>query len=809
MLLAWLMACHVFVSLAAGQTHVLRGRVWDANDNSPLAGAHILLEGTHRGVFTRSDGRFELGRLSEGTYALQVSFLGYETYREDIQVDKDLDLEVYLSPGAAMTAEVVVQATRASGLHPATYTNLNKEELEARNLGQDLPVLISLTPSVIVSSDAGTGIGYTWMNIRGSDNSRINVTINGIPVNDAESHGVWWVNMPDLVSSVDNIQIQRGVGLSTHGSGAFGASVNLLTTDLQPETYAVLNTSAGSFNTLRNTVSFGTGLINGRWAFDGRLSRISSEGFIDRASAELGSYYLSGGYYGERTLIRAISFSGRETTYQAWNGVPGDSLQTNRRFNPSGMYLDADGDVRFYENETDNYQQDHHQLHFSHNFSSGSSLNASLHYTRGKGYYEQYRSNERFSRYGLPDVQIGDELFSRSDLVRRRWLDNHFYGGTYSLLLNPFPSWGLTLGGGMHFYDGDHYGEIIWARYARHADIGHRYYDNNAFKADINQFAKIQHEWSWGLGLFADMQYRYIRYRFLGNAWVLGEVVPLQQEVTHHFFNPKAGLTYTPDDRQRFHAYGGIANREPVRRDYTESSPESRPSPETLRNLELGYRYAGHRLMLGANLYYMNYKDQLILTGEINDVGGYTRKNIPDSYRAGVELEAGFLFSDRLQFSGNLSLSRHIIPEFTETTDVYDNDWNWTGTLQTTYTDTPIAFSPAVVGAGMLTYRPFRWFSAHWESKYVGKQYIDNTGSPDRMLHAYLVNDLRLQLDWEPQRLQSVEFILQIRNLFDAMYETNAWVYKGVVGDQGLVTIDDGYFPQAGRHFMAGVNLRF
>ena len=805
MLLALLLGC-TFQGLAQ---YSVSGRIYDAADGNSLPGAHVRIADSHKGSFADADGYFSLGKLPGGDYELLVTFIGYEPLSYQLALNAPAQLDIPLERRTTMTGEVVVTATRASGNMPVTYTNLGREELAARDLGQDLPFLISLTPSVIVSSDAGTGIGYTWMNIRGSDNSRINVTINGIPVNDAESHGVWWVNMPDLVSSVDNLQIQRGAGLSTHGSGAFGASISLESNNLRDETYAELTSTAGSFNTLRNTVAFGTGLIHDNWAFDGRLSRISSDGYIERASAELGSYYLSGGYYGANTMVRAITFSGREKTYQAWDGVPGDSLQTNRRFNPTGLYYDEQGNIQYYDNETDNYQQDHYQLHLTHAFSPMLLLNTSLHYTYGRGYYEQYRSNERFSRYGLPSVVIGGQEFSRSDLVRRRWLDNHFYGLVYSLQYNNLSRLTATLGGGYHEYDGDHFGEIIWARYASHADIGHRYYDNNGFKRDFNSFVKASYELSGGLSLFADLQYRYISYRFLGNAWVHEEVVPLEQTVRFDFFNPKAGLTWKVDERQTTYLYAGVANREPVRRDFTESSPESRPSHETMHNLELGYRYKSQRLLLAANFYMMNYTDQLILTGEINDVGGYTRRNVDRSYRTGVELEAGYIFNRALSWSGNLTLSRNIIPEFTEFTDRYTNDWEWAGTDENTYTNTVIAFSPSVVGASMLRYEPTGGLSLMFDTKYVGRQYIDNTMSSDRMLDAYLVNNLQLAYAVQSGRMRELELVLQVRNLFDAEYITNAWVYKGVVGDLGMTAIQDGYFPQAGRHFMAGLNLRF
>ncbi len=723
-------------------------------------------------------------------------------------MDGNTRLDFELTPGTSIAEEVVVSAVRAGGRAPVTYTNLAGEELAPRNLGQDLPLLLTSTPSLVSSSDAGTGVGYTWMNIRGSDQSRINVTINGIPVNDAESHGVWWVNMPDVVSSVDDLQVQRGVGLSTHGAGAFGATISLKTESLRQDPYAEVSSSAGSFNTFKNTVQLGSGLINDKWAFNGRLSKIDSEGYIDRAFADLKSFYLSGGYYGQNTLIKAVVFSGKESTYQAWYGVPSDSLERNRTFNPAGMYYD-NGNIRFYDNETDNYQQDHYQLHLTSQLTRGLYLSGALHYTRGRGYYEQYRDNERFSRYNLPGVIIGGEEIDRTDLIRRRWLDNHFYGLTYSLNYNNFEGLEVVFGGGYNEYDGDHYGEIIWARHAVNTDIRDRYYDNNGFKRDFNSFLKTSYELIPGMSLFADLQYRHVSYSFLGQAWVLEEIVPLQQEVRFNFFNPKAGILYQPDPLNTLYLYAGMGNREPVRRDFTESSPESRPRHETLRNIELGYRHQRRDGEFGINFYLMDYKDQLILTGEINDVGGFTRTNIKDSYRLGVEIEGGYSFNDIFMWSGNLTLSRNKIPEFTEHSDKYDNDWNWVGTDIRSYEDTDIAFSPSVIAYSQLGITPFDGFGLYLEGKYVGSQYIDNTMSSDRMLDAYLVNNLRLNYTLQPFSIREVELVFQVNNLFDVKYETNAWIYKGVVGDHGLTVIEDGYFPQAGRHVMAGITLRF
>lgn len=803
------LACSLCISLHLSGQYSIAGTVKDAADGAPLYGAHIIVKNTFKGVYSGTDGGFQIRNLTPGTYELSFSFLGYETKLQQIGLTSDLALEIKLQRNAIMTDELVVQATRATANTPATYTNLNRKELLSGNLGQDLPFMISLTPSMITSSDAGAGVGYTWMNIRGSDYSRINVTINGIPVNDAESHGVWWVNMPDIVASTGNLQIQRGVGLSTHGAGAFGATVSLQTQPLKEEAFAEINSSAGSYNTFKNSVSFGSGLIRKHWAFEGRMSDITSDGYIDRASSKLSSYYLSGAWYGKNTAVKAITFSGKEKTYQAWYGVPGDSLKTNRTFNPAGMYYDSDGALQYYDNETDNYQQDHYQLHLTHAFSGSVTLNISGHYTAGEGFYEQYRANEKFSRYNLPDIILADTLISRSDLIRRRWLDNHFYGFTYSLNLKSLTRWNTTLGGGYNIYSGLHFGEIVWARYALHTGIRHRYYDNDALKKDFNTFFKTDFEIQPGLNLFADLQYRYISYNFLGLTWLKDQIANLQQNVDFHFFNPKFGLNYRLNAANRLYFYAGIGNREPVRKDFTDSSPDSRPSHETMLNIETGYQHQSRRFVFGGNIYLMHYKNQLILTGEINDVGGFTRKNIRKSYRTGIELEAAWLISTALQWNANLTLSRNIIPEFVEFVDVYDNAGNWIEFKKYQYRNTSIAFSPSVLASSQISWQPAEGLNLNLSSKYVGNQYIDNSKSKNRVLDPYWVHNLRIAYSIKPRFVNEVQITAQLNNLLNAMYVTNAWVYKGVAGDQGFTTLQDGYFPQAGRHFLAGISLKF
>ncbi|MEM6297993.1 MAG: TonB-dependent receptor, partial [Bacteroidota bacterium] len=646
-------------------------------------------------------------------------------------------------------------------------------------------------PSIIATSDAGAGVGYTGIRIRGSDATRTNITINGIPLNDAESQGVFWVNMPDFASSVNSLYIQRGVGTSTNGAGAFGASVNIQTEEASDDPFAEINNSYGSFNTWKHNVRFGTGKIGERVSVAGRLSKVTSDGFIDRAFSDLKSFFVTGKYEDVEGghELEANIFSGQEQTYQAWYGVPEAALEEgNRTLN-----------VVDYENETDNYQQDHYQLIYTKRGLFGLNLNANaaLHYTYGRGYFEQYRADDELADYGISPVTLGDTTVENSDLIRRRWLDNDFYGIVYNL--NYYgDKLDLHLGGGWNRYEGAHFGEVIWAEFASNSEIRERYYDNDATKTDFNTFLKATYEPVDQLSLFADLQIRQVNYEFLGfdNE---GRNVTQDDQLT--FFNPKFGARFTSNAHQAYLSYA-VAHREPNRNDYTESTPRSRPNPEVLRNVEAGYSYSKGVLNLFGNFYYMNYKDQLVVTGAVNDVGAYTRQNVAKSYRLGVELGAEANW-EKVSLKGNLTLSRNKIQEFTEFLDDFDNG----GQIQNTYTDTDIAFSPSVVGAAEVTYRPAKGLELSFLNKYVGEQFLDNTQSDTRKIDAYFVSDLRLQYQFKTKPFKNVGLNLLINNIFDIEYEANGYTFGYLAG--GATTYENFFFPQAGTNFLLGLQVRF
>ena len=806
--------------VAQTRSVIISGKVTDAETEEPLYGAAVRLVGYGQGAVTQADGTFKIPGVRTGRdYIVEVSFVGYQAQEVSLAATELQDpIRVALAPRVMVQEEVIVRATRATENTPTAYTLISEEEIAEQNLGQDMPYLLNLEPSTVVSSDAGAGVGYTGLRIRGTDPTRINVTINGIPVNDAESQGVFWVNMPDLASSVESIQVQRGVGTSTNGSGAFGASINIQTSTLNAEPYATVDNSVGSFNTRKHTLRVGTGLLKNRWAFDARLSRIKSDGFIDRSFSDLSSWYISGGYHGDKTLIKAYAFSGSEQTYQAWYGVPEWELEAgNRTFNEAGT--DYGARATPYENETDNYGQTYYQLIWTQELSSKWHLNNAMHLTQGAGYYEQYKVDDGLADYGIFPVVAGDTIGS-SDIIRRLWLDNNFYGWTGSAQYLDKDRLEFTVGGSAYRYDGLHFGEVVWARFAGDSEIRDNYYQNDATKLDMSAYVRALFTPMPGFNLFADLQGRRVDYTFLGYNRQLQNV---EQNDQLNFFNPKVGVSYVPAAGQKAYASFSIGSREPSRTDYVDTTPESRPLPETLRNLEAGYELSKSQWTAQANVYYMDYKNQLVLTGAVNDVGAFVRTNIPDSYRAGIELLGGWQSetNNPIRIEGNLTLSRNKIAEYTEYVPTYDPNYTRVDSLvvATSYTNTDIAFSPNIVAGGQASYLVKALdLNVALLGKYVGRQYLDNTQTEAKSLDPYGVLDLRIQYQralkgW----MKSISATLQVNNLLSAEYEANGYTFSenylydnGNGGfDQTGVTPYNYYYPQAGRNFLASVSLRF
>ncbi|AEL25229.1 TonB-dependent receptor [Cyclobacterium marinum] len=778
----------------------IQGLITDAENNTPLEGATIYLEGTSKGTVTDENGAFQLMNLKQKSASLRVSFIGFSSQTIKVSLPQQGQLVVALEPIAITAEEFIVSGTRASETTPTTFQVIDKETIGKDNLGQDLPLLLNYTPSIVTHSDAGTGVGYTGLRIRGTDQTRINVTVNGIPLNDAESHGVFWVNMPDFASSVDNIQIQRGVGTSTNGAATFGASLNIQTDTKKEEAYAETDNSYGSFNTRKHTIKAGTGLINDRWAVDARLSQVTSDGYIDRAFSNLKSYFVSGGYYGEKHVVKVNIFAGAEKTYQAWYGVPENLLATNRTYN---SYT--------YDNETDNYQQNHYQFIYAGTLSDNLKANFALHYTAGQGYYEQFREDDDLADYGINPIQIGDQQINSTDIIRRRWLDNDFYGAVFSL--NYVSSDGrldAILGGGANRYDGDHFGEIIWMDIAGNTNIRDKYYNNVAVKDDRNVYMKATYEVRERLYLFGDLQVRGIDYSFNGKN---NDQRDVSGQQSYTFFNPKFGLSYESGNGKTLYASYAVANREPVRSDFTDSPISEIPRPEKLNNVEAGIRVKQSNFQYNANFYYMGYKDQLVLTGQLNDVGAYIRENVASSYRAGIELDAAVVLSPQWTLGGNVAFSRNKIDSYTEYSDVYDENWAFTGQESITYNNTDIAFSPDVVGSAIIDFKPIKNLELSLLNKYVGQQFLDNAQQEDRSLDAYWTTDFRFVYTWNPGFLKEVVFSGKVNNVFDKLYEPNGYTFGYFVPNsegQGMQRVAENYYyPMAGTNFMAGISIRF
>ena len=816
MLKVFISATWLLFPLIGLAQYALTGSVRDAQSNQSLTGATIRLHGTNQITIADEFGRFGFYKLRPGDYEVIVKFLGYAEKSEKLNLTADAEVNITLHETAILTDAVIISATRATDKSPTTYSSLNKEKIQQQNFGQDLPFLLNWTPSVVTTSDAGTGIGYTGIRIRGSDATRVNVTINGIPYNDSESLGTFWVDVPDIASSSQSIQIQRGVGTSTNGAGAFGGTINLQTNGRNDDAYAETINSFGSFNTRRHTLAFGTGLLNDHWSIDGRVSKIKSDGFIDRASADLQSYYFSAGFHTNKTMLKAILFGGKERTYQSWWGVPESKLkndneamlitamnegwneeQTNNLLNSNSRTFNP----YQYKNQVDDYRQDHYQLHFSHLLSSALTFNTALHYTPGKGYYEEYRYDDDFTDYGLSPVTIGDSVIESSDLVRRRWLDNDFYGMTYSVNFDK-NDWNIVLGGAWNRYDGDHFGEIIWSEVTT-VPNEYRYYFNNGDKRDFNTYLKTNYQISADLNAYVDLQFRRINYAAWGMENKLNQL-NINKEFT--FFNPKAGLTFSIADNHQTYASFSIGNREPVRDDFVDN-PASTPKHETLRNLEVGYRGKGRRHTIQVNYYLMDYQNQLVLTGKLNDVGAAVRTNVDRSYRTGLEIEGLFKPSRKFQWNANITLSQNKIRKFTEVLYDYGVNFDEYNTVERTFGNTDISFSPNIIAGSALSYFAFKGTEITWLTKYVGKQYLDNTSNNNRSLDPYFINDLRISYRLNPSFIREISISLLVNNIFSEKYESNGYTW-GYLGG-GAEYRENYFFPQAGRNFMGMVAFKF
>jgi iron complex outermembrane receptor protein len=746
------------------------------NDANGVSFATVSLKNTMLNTQTNERGEFEFKSIKTGTYLLNISCIGYSPITQTIMVSGNSNLNYVLTQNSSNLNEVVINTTRVNKDNGMAFSNLSEQEIEKNNLGQDAPYILNQLPSVVVNSDAGNGVGYTGIKVRGSDITRINVSINGVPVNDAESQGVFFVNMPDFTSSVNNIQMQRGVGASSNGAGAFGATINFQTNQLNDSAYAKIISTAGSFNTFRNTLMAGTGLINNKFTLDARASKITSDGYIDRASSNLQSYYLSAGYYGKKSVLRFINFLGQEKTYQAWYYVDEDSIKKgNRTDNPAGMYYDTNGKLKYYNNETDNYKQNNFQLHFIHQFNTKLSLNLTGHYTNGNGYYEQYKQGQSFLKYNLPNVITPNDTITQTDLIRRLWLDNNFAGGLFNLKYTINTQLNFILGGGYNTYFGKHFSKLRWMQYASTSEIDYQYAGYNTNKNDGNIYIKTNYKPNDNLSFFVDLQYRKVDYRYYG---LYDSLNFKMLDANYNFFNPKLGASYNINDKNNIYASVSIGNKEPNGDDLTKNYPAVRPGPETMLDVESGYRYTANKLIINTTFYYMHYKNQLVLNGEIDNVGNPKRLNVDLSYRRGIEFELNYLMSKFFNLQGNITLSQNKIVNFNEIISNYDSNYNPISPKINKYSSTDISFSPNIISCAQLIIKPIKNLEFSLVNKYVARQYLDNTTTKNRSINPYNTVDFKINYLIKTKSIKEIGLMLSINNILNAKYETNGYTYS-------------------------------
>lgn len=813
-----LVLCLLISTSSLVAQHTIYGKVTNQNSEY-LVSATVFILSENLATSTDDKGNFVLENVPSGTHLLQADYVGYQAFANEMLINEDTEQNIVLGGLIFNIDQIEIKANRLNDIDaPFTYLNIEKEDIETTNLGQDLPHLLQYTPSVVVTSDAGNGIGYTGLRVRGSDPTRVNVTINGIPLNDSESQGVFWVNLPDLASSAENIQIQRGLGTSTSGAGAFGATIGVNTHQMFQNPHLSLNTSYGSFNTSKINLNLGTGLMNDAYYINFRYSSINSDGYIDRASSDLASYAFSAGKIHDKGSLRFDLISGREVTYQSWNGTPeakfledDQALQNHYDNNVGVLYhtpadsinlFDSDQKYNYYtyEDQVDDYGQDHLQFHLSQMLDEKLTFNGSLHYTRGKGFFQEFRYKDELANYGIDPIELDSNiLVTEADIIRKRWLDNHFYGALLNFNFAMGDQSNLLIGGGVNRYDGDHYGNVVFNEFEEEFDRERLYYLNNGTKNDLNAFAKYENQLSPRFSLFADMQVRSISYDIEGTD---NDGLNLDINDNLLFFNPKVGIKYEVTENSNFYASYGIGNREADRNDYVANYNSEKPKHETLNDLEIGFRHTDYKINYEAVVYFMDYKNQLVLTGELNDVGSTLRTNVDNSYRAGIELSANWDITEKLKWSPNLTLSRNKIAQFTEVLYDYDND----EIINNTYDDTHISFSPEIIFGSRIKYEIMNGLDVEWLTKHVGSQFLDNTSNNSRSLDSYLVNDFRCSYQLKNKFIKSIKLNLLINNILNEKYASNGYTYSYVFGD--LIT-ENFVYPQAQRNFLLGLSVDF
>lgn len=789
-----------------------------SSEGEAIPFASIIIQNTYLGTSADLEGNYKISKIPLGIYQIEATAIGFKNSIEKIDLTKDQVIDFILEPSIIMADEVIIKAIRAQNNNPIAHENINQAEIESGNIAADIPYQLQFTPSLVATSENGTGIGYTSFRIRGTDINRINVTINGIPLNDAESQGVFFVDLPDFSASVDNIQIQRGIGTSSNGAAAFGATVDFKTLDLNVDPYVNVSTAFGSFNTKKASISVGSGMIKDKFSFDMRYSKLKSDGYIKRGFSNHNSLYLSGSYYSEKNIVKLIAILGEEHTGITWWGVPDYMIDSIRNFNPAGEYYDDNGNQQFYDGQTDNYWQNHYQILYSREITKNLFVNSALHLTTGKGYYEQYKYDDGLEDYGLSNYFMStdsiilnektyffpDSMISSTDLIRQKWLDNIYYGYTLAFNYNKNNT-SISIGSAWNRYDGDHFGLIKWTKFNIGLPYEYEWYFNNGLKTSFSLFGKINYQLD-KFSIYSDILYRSINYKLKGPD---DDLVLLDQENNYHFINPKAGIYYSQNNRNKYYFSFGVANREPSRADLKDAVKDGETKPpvhETLYDYEWGYYFNSSRIALNINIYYMDYKNQLVLTGELNNVGYPIMTNVDKSYRRGMETSLKLNLLKSIELEANLTLSQNKIDDYIETAVNYNENWEEeliTKNLGTTN----ISYSPELVGASRLTYKPLNGLTFNLINKYVGKQYIDNTSSEERKLDPYFINDFRIDYSFKPKYTNELNLQLLVVNLFNTKYINNA--YGGNWYEQGTEYSWIYYYPQAGIHCMLKMQVKF
>ena len=708
--------------------------------------------------------------------------------------------------------EVVVSATRAGVNTPVSFSNISLSDIRKENAARNIPAILQTTPSLVSFTEDGLGVGNTHFRIRGTDATRINVTLNGMPLNNPETQEVFWVNLPDLSNSLQNIQIQRGVGTSTNGSAAFGASISLQTRGASSEAYGEASTAVGSYGTFLSNIAMGTGILNNGLSLDARFSRVLGEGYIKNGSVNHTNFYAALSHYTDKQLIRLSYLKGIQHTGITWEGISPEQMEEfGRRYNPAGVYYDDAGNKLIYDNETDNYYSDILQLTLTRELTPFLSLNAGLSYNHGYGYYENYRYNRKYSDFGIEPQTIKGVTYERSDFIRQKLMENDFYVANLGMnyvkdKLN------VTFGGMYSYYHGDHFGRLPWIKHNNNITENYEWYQNLGVKTELNFFTKAEYQLNNIFSLFGDLQYRNVRYEFSGTD---DDLENLTGNFTYNFFNPKAGVSVRFDSQNQIYASVAVGQREPLRADLKDGIKGGGVNPiqpERMIDYELGYRFnKTNGLHLGANLYFMDYSNQMVQTGKLTDIGYKLMENVKDSYRAGLELEASVpLWTNKIQLDANATFSSNKIKNYVAWFDHYDNqnNWNWEGQISKEYGTTNTSYSPDFISALGATWQPNSSFYLNLMGKYVGKQYMDNTSDDTKSIDAYFVSNLSAGYTFNKTPIGTFNLQVFVNNIFNKEYIANGWAATDTFADGSTINYI-GYYPQATRNFMTRLTLSF